>query len=139
MLFRSRTSSKGCLTCSSEYSKWHNEDNREKITEYRKNWSASKKEHLRAYNRKYRGLPDPTRPYPTDGLCEGCGCEVSMGSWNLDHDHETGLFRGWLCKNCNLAEGNIKSSCRNIMKLHDYMMRFKSEQLLKSQIATMVF
>ncbi len=41
-------------------------------------------------------------PKPEDGRCEYCGSD--LGPLCLDHDHETGLFRGWLCHKCNLAD-----------------------------------
>lgn len=28
-------------------------------------------------------------------------------TWDCDHDHRTGNFRGWLCRNCNSALGKI--------------------------------
>ncbi|WP_432279202.1 endonuclease domain-containing protein [Nocardia brasiliensis] len=43
------------------------------------------------------------------GRCAICGVEGEMGGhWGmvLDHDHRTGLIRGWLCRCCNAAEGH---------------------------------
>lgn len=37
------------------------------------------------------------------GRCAVCGAPV--GVILEDHDHDTGLTRGWLCGPCNLAEG----------------------------------
>ena len=41
-------------------------------------------------------------PRPADGRCEYCGND--QGPLCLDHDHETGKFRGWLCHPCNLSD-----------------------------------
>ena len=36
--------------------------------------------------------------------CHACGREFRLAA---DHNHETGMFRGWLCLGCNTAEGNV--------------------------------
>jgi Recombination endonuclease VII len=51
--------------------------------------------------RKYRGLPDPTRPRPE--VCEVPGC--ARKATILEHCHVTGAFRGWVCRRCNLFLG----------------------------------
>jgi hypothetical protein len=37
-----------------------------------------------------------------DGRCAVCGRKKELVE---DHDHTTGLFRGWLCRSCNTKEG----------------------------------
>ncbi|MFK4801606.1 endonuclease domain-containing protein [Streptomyces sp. MPA0124] len=37
-----------------------------------------------------------------DGRCAICG---KIRELVCDHDHETGLVRGWLCSSCNAREG----------------------------------
>jgi hypothetical protein len=37
-----------------------------------------------------------------DGRCAICG---KVRDLVCDHDHETGLVRGWLCRSCNTTEG----------------------------------
>ncbi|MFF5609234.1 endonuclease domain-containing protein [Streptomyces cellulosae] len=37
-----------------------------------------------------------------DGRCAICGKARELV---CDHDHETGLVRGWLCQSCNTTEG----------------------------------
>src|ERR1019366_10571713 len=37
-------------------------------------------------------------PPPKDGQCQCCGTPATL---HLDHDHETGVFRGYLCHYCN--------------------------------------
>ncbi|MBC7299480.1 endonuclease domain-containing protein [Nocardia salmonicida] len=52
----------------------------------------------------------PTAIYQwQDGRCAICAEPWDKGGhWGmvLDHDHKTGLVRGWLCRNCNAAEGH---------------------------------
>lgn len=38
-----------------------------------------------------------------DGHCAACGA-FDRSDLQLDHDHATGLIRGWLCLTCNYAE-----------------------------------
>ena len=52
------------------------------------------------------------------------GCEVchqEYGRLDFDHDHETGLFRGWLCRRCNLMLGHAKDSPSLLKALADYL------------------
>jgi hypothetical protein len=39
-------------------------------------------------------------PRPADGRCQACG---GSGPLMMDHDHETGAFRAWVCAKCNSA------------------------------------
>jgi len=40
------------------------------------------------------------------GYCHVCGLSESEhnGKLHMDHDHETGEFRGWLCRSCNAKD-----------------------------------
>jgi hypothetical protein len=40
-----------------------------------------------------------------NGRCAICG---RVSDLVCDHDHETGLVRGWLCRSCNTTEGRNK-------------------------------
>ncbi len=46
------------------------------------------------------------------GRCEVCGVPdlECSGKFHMDHNHETGEFRGWLCGNCNKGLGFLKDS-----------------------------
>lgn len=57
------------------------------------------------------------RPYPgdleehsalevwQDGRCAVCSWRPPAGGLVDDHDHDSGLRRGWLCRGCNTGEG----------------------------------
>jgi len=50
--------------------------------------------------------------------CEICN-ELTLTVW--DHDHKTGLFRGWLCDRCNRVLGSVNDSPNLLKKLSDYL------------------
>lgn len=59
------------------------------------------------------------------GRCAACrdvlSVETAHGS-HLDHNHETGKVRGFLCKNCNVALGFAKDSPERLRNLIDYVL-----------------
>lgn len=45
----------------------------------------------------------------SDGVCAICNQKCSHGKHlSLDHDHDTGEFRGMLCAPCNMALGGFR-------------------------------
>ena len=55
-----------------------------------------------------------------DYICPLCKIDmVALTPFNicLDHDHETGLIRGVLCRNCNSMEGKIHNCIRRAKRL----------------------
>lgn len=104
---------------------------------------ARVKKYKEAYNRRVgvermqrmgwdrRGLPSPTRPRPP--FCEICGRPPEERGGNaqvlhLDHCHETGAFRGWLCPKCNRALGALGDNIEGLRKALAYLERFETEQ-----------
>lgn len=60
----------------------------------------------------------PARP-PTH--CEICGApDIKL---NMDHCHETGQFRGFLCNNCNLGIGLLGDTAESVGKAVRYLER----------------
>lgn len=59
----------------------------------------------RVYNRKKSGMLNPPAE-SRSGACEVCKREFD--SLHLDHDHSTGIIRGWLCSGCNTAIGLMR-------------------------------
>lgn len=75
--------------------------------------------------RRAKGYPTPTRPMPE--RCECCGgLPTGRGDdpvLNLDHDHKTGKFRGWLCTRCNLGIGLLDDSQKGLVFALMYIRR----------------
>ena len=73
--------------------------------------------------RKFRMFPDPTRSEPEN--CESCGVHRNKlkRGLNLDHDHETGKFRGWLCGNCNRGLGYLGDKVESVKMILGYLQK----------------
>jgi ribosomal protein S27AE len=50
--------------------------------------------------------------------CPFCGSSKKIC---VDHDHKTGLVRGWICGECNLILGHAKDNSELLRKLADYL------------------
>jgi len=88
-----------------------------KDTQARLAWRARNKDKVRGYLRKYLYGPLP-RPEPKN--CECCG-RVPPKGMQVDHDHVTGKFRGWLCGPCNRALGLLGDNIEGVLKLLSYL------------------
>ena len=53
------------------------------------------------------------------GKCAICG-EV-MTAPHVDHDHETGIIRGLLCRQCNVGIGALGDKAINLQNAVDYL------------------
>ena len=67
-----------------------------------------------------------------DENCDLCGKPDTthrQRTWTrqltLDHDHESGRFRGLLCSPCNLALGNANNDPALLREMADYIERFR--------------
>ena len=68
--------------------------------------SASK---TRARPRGYLPInPLTIYPYPKNNLCALCGKLPKSSRVHADHNHDTGVFRGWVCYRCNSMLGNME-------------------------------
>jgi hypothetical protein len=57
---------------------------------------------------------------PRAHACEICRRE---GPTDLDHDHTTGAFRGWLCRPCNLGLGKLGDDVAGVRRAIAYLER----------------
>jgi hypothetical protein len=60
--------------------------------------------------------------------CSVCECEVTNSAqWGrlvVDHCHNTGKIRGFLCQPCNMALGSARDNPTTLRKLADYLENF---------------
>jgi hypothetical protein len=68
--------------------------------------------------KNFKDLKEPDHGQP----CESCGEKVTQ-NWQLDHCHKTGIFRGWLCKQCNTGIGNLGDDKSSVLKALMYLER----------------
>jgi hypothetical protein len=110
---------------------------RKKIT---KRYREGNKEYLARADREYNANPERRkilrarhaatleslagRPRPE--ICDACGGppDDKIGM-HFDHCHKRGHFRGWICRECNLALGNIRDDIGRLRKLIAYLKRTK--------------
>ena len=75
----------------------------------------------RAYNSMMRQLRKQ-HPYPyKDPTCDCCGGSDELEKLHLDHDHKTGIFRGYLCRSCNTGIGSLGDNIEGLQKALTYL------------------
>lgn len=83
---------------------------------------ATHPERQRLRRSAWRGADAPTRPRPV--VCELCGGPPNgHGVMHLDHQHDTGAFRGWLCSRCNRGLGMLGDTREGIERALAYLQR----------------
>lgn len=60
---------------------------------------------------------------PQPNVCDCCGKPTTK--FDLDHCHDTGEFRGWLCGPCNKSLGHFGDSIAGLMMAIRYLKRFE--------------
>ena len=58
------------------------------------------------------------------GVCAICGMSPKKNGWlAVDHCHDTGYFRGLLCRRCNSAIGLLDDNCEKVQSAANYLRR----------------
>ena len=105
-----------------EYMKEYHEKNKEKLNNHRKEYNKNNKEKINQYRKtekaikgnriaswKHRGLIHDNydklyADYINTLSCNVCNHDFSKYKKCMDHDHDTGLFRNFLCLKCNVYD-----------------------------------
>ena len=128
--FRSRGGSmthllkSSCNTCLFKKHRDWVENNQNRVEEYRSRdpWTLAKRCARRGITPEQ--LVD--RYERQEGCCAICKAEVALMESAIDHNHETGEFRGILCKQCNRALGMFKDSTKTLRSAVEYLEAFGS-------------
>lgn len=92
-----------------------------KETAAQKKWRAVNREKVAANGRRLRRTQAEKKAgRAKSDYCEACG---AGGRICLDHDHKTGLFRGWLCDRCNRGIGFLNDDPGLLRTLAAYLDR----------------
>jgi hypothetical protein len=100
--------------------------NAEHLRSWYRAWRRANWSNIRARERLRAGLPLPARP--SSEVCECCGLPPGARALNLDHCHETGAFRGWLCGRCNTALGQLGDNEQGLLRALAYLRRAEAER-----------
>ena len=68
-----------------------------------------------------KGAPDPGE------TCDCCKKEFTAKPC-LDHDHDTLVFRGWLCHECNLGIGKLGDNLVGVLNAVNYLKKTNVQQ-----------
>ena len=70
-------------------------------------------------------------PRPPSGTpCECCG---RIAPLQLDHDHSSGAFRGFLCRSCNTSIGGLQDSTEGVAKALAYLTAARERESCSAQ------
>ena len=117
-----------------EHKKRYRDQNREKLHEahhrYIRDENGALNEQYKERNRRKQAEQALNRETmagrPRPDVCEACsGPPDGKIGLHFDHCHTRGHFRGWLCRSCNLALGNVQDDPIRLLKLVAYLKRTK--------------
>ena len=95
--------------------------NPEKYRAKQKAWREADPEKCRVYRcKRLYGIDVMKELERCRHLCEICGDTITIKS-HVDHDHNSGVFRGMLCPHCNRMLGAAKDSPETLRKAAMYL------------------
>jgi recombination endonuclease VII len=116
-----------------EHKRRYREANREKIREASRQsirdengeLTTTYKERLEGKTAKWRQSLVDLAGRPRPEVCDICGGPPDpKKGMHFDHCHQTGKFRGWLCRKCNLMLGNAEDDPARLRAGAAYLERY---------------
>ena len=92
------------------------------VKRHQKTYRAKNRDRIVERESRRRGVVGVITPRPA--VCDSCGQPpTGRHVLHVDHSHTTGAFRGWLCRGCNLAIGNVQEAPAALRALASYLER----------------
>lgn len=133
-----------CKSCESKNQQERAKKFPEKFNKRKRDWEVKnpKKYYIQKLKRscKILGLESESNKilnlFETKNNCSICGHQPNENEIRLhiDHDHNTGLFRGLLCMECNLGLGKFKEDSELLIKASLYIKRNIPECATKDEL-----
>jgi hypothetical protein len=71
-------------------------------------------------SKERQALKEEHPPPPSGTPCDCCG---KIDRLFIDHDHATGAYRNWICRNCNVGLGMLGDCEEGILQALSYLQR----------------
>jgi hypothetical protein len=140
-----------CKTCFRAIARKRYQADPQKAKDAVRRWQEENPEHLRAYRMEYRNRPERKRAMrdlyyrrtygitadeadeilaAQNGRCAICCTPAPerLASMHLDHDHDTGAIRGFLCIDCNHGLGKLRDSPDLLLRALVYLRQQQSPE-----------
>lgn len=119
-----------CKKCYTGVTNKYCMENREKYTEYTRNWRRNNQSKVHNKNLKKYGID--LRIYTEilesqNGCCAICYGQTTKRTFDVDHCHLTGKVRGLLCSNCNRGLGFLKDDPAVLSNASMYLIKSKTK------------
>ncbi len=124
-----------CKVCENIKTRLYQVNNKEKVAELARNYRLRHPERFKsnARNSKLKLCYGINTVIYEELLLKQNGCcaicnnpEINNAYLSVDHDHETGVVRELLCKNCNSAIGLLKDNINLLYSAIDYLKKHKT-------------
>ena len=122
-----------CRICQKEWKRLYHQDHKEHINAYTKVWRTNNESYSKEFNIKRKHgitLEEYMRRLERQNYeCSICHKVIQLqrglAQAQLDHDHQSGVLRDFLCLRCNLALGGFEDSILVLESAVNYLKRHK--------------
>ncbi len=78
--------------------------------------------------RVYKAKDKDVNSYLKINNCQICGIHITKKNKSFDHDHDTGEYRGTLCRDCNIGLGLFYDSISNLENAIKYLKSYYDQR-----------